>query len=137
LAQSNLLTVANAIGALAAEFNNNTILDSNIKLAMGKCEVTQKKLSLYIIGEIGKLSKTPLQNEKSLIDSLFKLLNTESEEIKSVCAICIGRLSVSNPKYFVPLIFDSIKQKGHSYLMLYAIREVILTNAKILEPFLD
>jgi len=63
---------------------------------MGYCDATQKKLALYIIGEIGKRS-TSLLNEESLIKGLFNLLGTESEELKSVCAICIGRLSVSNP----------------------------------------
>jgi cullin-associated NEDD8-dissociated protein 1 len=132
----DIASVAMCVAYLCLKFDNKSILIQCIQnVVKTGVEKNLKKLSLYIIGEIGKIKD--LSKEKELCDSIFKQLINETEEIKSICANCLGRLVIGNTAYFLPIIMEQIKSKKQSYLMLIAIREVIITNSAALDKYLD
>lgn len=107
------------------------VLDDSINkytgiLASTKEPELKRKTSAIIIGCLGQrkdLSKHSVNN------LLLEVLKGNEEDLKISAAICLGNIALGNGTYYIPLILSRLKDSQElSYLMLLAIREVVLQD---------
>lgn len=73
-----------------------------------------------------------------MIESVSALFKVHNEEVKTAASISLGNLSIGNPDFFLPKVFDLVDKSNpqEKYLFLNTIREIIIHNPKCLAPFI-
>lgn len=79
------------------------------------------------------MSKLP-----NVIESISKLFKAPNEEVKTAGSISLGNLSIGNPEFFLPRVFELVDKSStqEKYLFLNTIREIIIHNPNCLEAFI-
>ena len=80
--------------------------------------------------------------DPEFVNTLSKLLEHESDEIRMASALCIGLVSISNLQHSVAFIIDSIRSSHQQYYYIVAINELIQNRSSThqldtLAPYLD
>eukprot|EP00298_Acanthocystis_sp_HF-20_P014341 c20735_g3_i1.p1 GENE.c20735_g3_i1~~c20735_g3_i1.p1 ORF type:complete len:1246 (-),score=552.88 c20735_g3_i1:2007-5744(-) len=80
--------------------------------------------SLFALGKIGR--KKDLTSNKKLVPTIFKMFESQSEEVKVTASFALGSVAVGNIDSLVPVILQQIEQNQHyQYLLLHSVKEVI------------
>ncbi len=87
----------------------------------------KRKLAALILGSIGQ--HKDLSKNAGLNSLLQSLLKNSDEEMKVNAAICLGNVALGNKAHYLPEIMGQLKaQNESSYLMLVALREIVILN---------
>lgn len=89
----------------------------------------RKHLALLCVGELGQLTDLKNSNPTVLKDLIVGCFNSKSEGTKTAAAYALGRLAVGNMTIYLPVILESIGAHTHQYLLLVALKEVIVVHA--------
>ena len=81
------------------------------------------------MGELGQLTDLKNSNPTVLKDLIVGCFNSKSEGTKTAAAYALGRLAVGNMTIYLPVILESIGAHTHQYLLLVALKEVIVVHA--------
>jgi cullin-associated NEDD8-dissociated protein 1 len=129
VSEKNYKAISTAIASIIAEKQEilNDSINNYIKLlADSKQSELSRKTSAIILGCLGQhkdLSKL------SLDKLIFITLKEGDENLKVSVAVCLGNIALGNESYYVPLILSKLKESHDlSYLMLVAIREIVLQD---------
>eukprot|EP00903_Cladosiphon_okamuranus_P016633 g15341.t1 len=110
-----------------------------VKDMQGKDD-TRKHLGLLVVGELGR--QTDLSKVKDLQDIILGRFEGGNEETKTAAAYSLGHVAVGNMTLYLPGILNAFeKSKKHQYLLLSALKEVIVCHASTqglnFSPFVD
>ena len=89
----------------------------------------RKHLALLCVGELGQLTDLKNSNPTVLKDLIVGCFNSKLEGTKTAAAYALGRLAVGNMTIYLPVILESIGAHTHQYLLLVALKEVIVVHA--------
>ncbi|KAI9905503.1 hypothetical protein PsorP6_013666 [Peronosclerospora sorghi] len=86
-----------------------------------------KVLALYCLGEFGR--KIKLAGYTDVKEIILKSFNNVGEEVKAAAAHSLGSICVGNMEEYLETIMVKLEHGENSYLLLTALREVILDHA--------
>ena len=81
-------------------------------------------LALHCLGEVG--SQNDLSGHSQLIDRLTEGFSSCSDEVKNAAAFALGNIAAGNLHFYLPHLLGQIKSSQHKYLMLYALKDMVL-----------
>ena len=87
------------------------------------------------IGEYGKIND--LSGEQRILTMVQRLFVHPQEDVKFAASICMGNVSIGNPEYFLPKVFELVNnsQEAQKNLFLNTIREIIIVDSKCLKEY--
>eukprot|EP00297_Palpitomonas_bilix_P024362 CAMPEP_0113903254 /NCGR_PEP_ID=MMETSP0780_2-20120614/22400_1 /TAXON_ID=652834 /ORGANISM="Palpitomonas bilix" /LENGTH=1202 /DNA_ID=CAMNT_0000896343 /DNA_START=1 /DNA_END=3609 /DNA_ORIENTATION=- /assembly_acc=CAM_ASM_000599 len=92
---------------------------------LGSDDATVKQLVLLTVGEMGRM--VSLSPSNSAVHAVLGELKSGDEEDKLVASLSLGLMASGNVPDFLPLIVGQLEaHQEQSYLLLYAVREVII-----------
>lgn len=89
----------------------------------------RKHLSLLCVGEIGQQTTLGMSDPSSLKDLIMACFDSKLEGSKIAAAYALGCLAVGNMSTYLPVILTSIENTKHQYLLLAALKEIIVVHA--------
>lgn len=103
-------------------------------------EDSWRLLALLTIGELGQF--VDLSGvDGSLQHIVLGAFESPAEETKTAAAYALGRMAVGNMQVYLPLVLESLGHSRHHYLLLSALKEVIVLHANTPDldftPYLD
>jgi len=101
--------------------------------ALTGSDETKRHLALRTVGEAGQTQD--LSSVTDLQSIILQAFDSSSEETKTAAAFALGRTAAGSMGSYLPLILSSLAQDRNHYLLLSALKEVILVHAKT--PALD
>lgn len=106
----------------------------NLVQHLNGTEESWRHLALLTLGELGQhCDMTGVDgNLQQIVLGAFE---SPAEETKTAAAYCLGRMALGNMAVYLPLILESLSQSRHHYLLLSALKEVIVLYAN--DPTLD
>jgi len=96
--------------------------------ALNGSDEPRRNLALLTIGELGQhrdLTATVDGLQMIVLESF----ESPSEETKTAAAYALGRMAVGNMACYLPVILESLNANRHHYLLLSALKEVIVLHA--------
>lgn len=87
----------------------------------------RRQLALLCLGEMGR--RSDLASKTNLKDLVLSCFESASEEIKSAAAFALGNLAVGNMPAFLPVVLQPAHSTKNQYLLLAALKEVIVVHA--------
>lgn len=66
------------------------------------------------------------------------MFTNKNDEVRTAASICLGNVTVGNPKYFLDKVFEFVSKSkdDQKYLFLNTIREIIINDSKSLKPYI-
>ena len=89
----------------------------------------RKHLSLLCVGEIGQLTTLGMSDPSSLKNLIMACFDSKLEGSKIAAAYALGCLAVGNMSTYLPVILTSLENTKHQYLLLAALKEIIVVHA--------
>ena len=80
-----------------------------------------------------------LSADKSLLDLIKKDFKSVNPDVRLSASICLGNVTIGNPRFFLEQVFQMIKdaEAKEKYLFLYSIREIAISKPECLKDQLD
>jgi cullin-associated NEDD8-dissociated protein 1 len=99
----------------------------------------RKVLGLYTIGYIGqrvdlRTLSTNVNNDV-VKNTILRSFDSGVEDIKSATAFALGNIAVGNMQTYLPILLESSTFPPNQYLLLVALKEVILVHSLLNIPF--
>jgi len=127
--EKNYKAISTTIASIIAqkpEILNDSINKYINLLADYKQSELLRKTSAIILGCLGQYKDL---SKYSLDKLIFSILKEGDENLKISVAVCLGNIALGNGSHYIPLILSKLKDSHDlSYLMLVAIREIILQD---------
>ena len=73
--------------------------------------------------------KMDLAATADLKDLVLACFQSAAEDIKTAAAFAIGHLAVGNMTTYLPVVLQAVDSSKHQYLLLAALKEVIVVHA--------
>ena len=139
LPRQTLSNLSRCIAGITMKVSAEVIEDTVHKFAMelhGDND-NKKHLSLLSIGELGR--QTDLSGSPYLKDLILECFesNHMREETKTAAAFALGHLAVGSMSTYLPIILQAVESSKHQYLLLAALREVIIVHANTGKSFMQ
>jgi len=127
-AVANLAKGLAAIAAVTDGDNRQQLLGQLVGHMAEEGSTVQKHLALLCVGELGR--QVDLSSQADDLDTiLLQTFETGQEEDKTAAAYALGHLAVGNMTTYLPLILQALTDSRHQYLLLAALKEVIVCHA--------
>jgi len=87
-----------------------------------------KLLGLRVLGEVGK--ETDLASSGSTLPTIYACFASEKDAVKSAASFALGNVTGGNMATYLPQLINEIKaQKDKQYLLLNALKELVVSKA--------
>lgn len=94
---------------------------------------SHKHLALLCIGELGQ--QTDLATAPDLKELILSCFESGEQETKTAAAYALGRLAVGSMSTYLPVVLSAVQSNRHQYLLLEALREIIVVHANTHRDF--